>query len=167
MRAMTTCENGKVHISIDFKLDCSTDAAWDALHSPKVAAQLYSPLIRMVAVDDFPNRFESGDTVSVSMRLFGLIPVGSQTIKIEDKISSLATGSARTMVDAGKPTSGPLALLKGWHHEITISPSSSLDSRWHDELTITGALSPLFWPVLATMWLWRKHKLKRLSAQWE
>jgi hypothetical protein len=172
-------------IRVVFGIDCSADAAWAAVHLPRVAASLYAPLLEMSS-EGMPDRLASGDKVRVSLRLFGLVPLGSQSIVIEDRYASTASegfgpndahrawtssGDARTMVDAGRPLSGPLALLAGWNHEIAISsaPGSGATAPgavWHDELTIHGVVAPFFWPVLAMMWNWRKHKLKRLARTW-
>ena len=155
-----------LRVRIVFEAECSVDSAWEAMHSPAVASELYAPVLRMRAEPPFPERFASGDEARAVLRLFDLLPVGSQLIAIEDVTPARRPSGARTMRDAGRPLSGPLAMLAGWNHEITVWASPSNGAVWHDELTISGAFAPLCWPVLATMWRWRRRKLLRLARGW-
>lgn len=159
-------EPPRVRIRIVFTADCAADAAWMAVHDPAVASELYAPLMQMRPERALPQRFGSGDEVRVTLRLLGVIPMGAQLIRIEDENPSHRLPDARTMRDAGRPLTGPLAMLAGWNHEITVWPSQT-GAVWHDELTIRGWFAPLFFPVLAVMWRWRKSKLRRLARTWE
>ena len=150
-----------------FAVQCSADTAWSAVHSPDVAARLYAPLIVMRPEHDFPERFGPGARASVRLRLWGRLPIGSQLISIEDSEAEDGTAEGRTMHDVGGPLSGPLALLSGWHHRITILPVTARGAVWRDELTISGAWAPLCWPALAVMWQWRRRRLERLARSWE
>jgi len=155
-------------IRTEFELACSADVAWHAVHSPRQAAALYSPLVRMVAPEGMPDHFRSGDRVTVRMTLFGLLPLGRQIIDVEDDCPAGPAGEPRTMRDRGGPISGPLALLSGWRHEMTLrrSPRRANHTLWRDELTISGGAAILFWPVLALMWRWRQRKLTRMAKTW-
>lgn len=157
-----------MRIRLEFQIPCSAIRAWEAVHEPKVAADLYRPLLVMAAGSGgFPPRFASGDRVRVTMRLLGRVPIGAQLIAIEDV--TLPTGfpaGARTMRDAGRPLTGPLSLLAGWNHEITIWSAEEGRAVWHDELTVRGVFAPVYWPVLWSMWKWRQRKLQRLAQRW-
>lgn len=151
-------------ITVIKQIECSADAAWHALHNPEVAAQLYRPLLKMVPLSDkgFKERFESDTRVDVALRFVGFITVGVQRISIVDRVS----GSSRTMRDRGRPLKGPLALLKTWNHEITISPAGPNQSVWNDQLTIGGEFAPLAALVIKPMWIWRASKIARLAKDW-
>ncbi len=155
----------RIRIRIVFSAACTVDAAWDALHDPTVASELYAPLLQMRPERPLPARFASGEEVRVAIRLFGALPSGAQLIRIEDESPSRGCAGARTMRDTGRPLAGPLALLAGWNHEITVRPSRE-GTAWHDELTILGWFAPLFFPVLAAMWRWRRFKLLQLAQTW-
>jgi len=167
-----------MRIRVMFEVECSADAAWEAAHTPAVASELYRPLLRMTPiVGSLPERFESGDTVDVSIRFFGVIPAGIQRIAIQDVVRARPSRSgalppgARTMRDAGTPLTGPLSLLKSWNHEITVWPphthtAQSGTAVWHDELTIHGFFAPFFALTLWPMWWWRRRKLRRLARTW-
>lgn len=156
-----------MRIRTQFAVACSADTAWDAVHSPAVAAGLYAPLLVMSPERRFPDRFTTGDRVRVRLRLWGVVPLGSQRIVIEDSASEDGTAGGRTMHDVGRPLTGPLALLAGWHHRITILPVTARGAIWRDELTISGAFAPLCWPVFAVMWRWRRARLERRARSWE
>lgn len=154
-----------MRIRVETALECSADAAWDAAHRPAIAARLYAPVMRMLPVQGaLPERFSSGDRVRVSLRLAGVLPMGSQLIAIEDLAPDGA--GARTMRDAGRPLSGPLSLLRSWNHEMTVVGSPRGNALWRDELQITGAFAVVAGPVLWVMWHWRVAKLRRLSRGW-
>ena len=157
-----------MRIRTEFEARCTAETAWQALHDPRVATELYAPLLVMQASEGFPEELETGSEVRARLALFGVLPIGAQLIRITDIDAGVADGWPRTMRDHGRPLAGPLALLSGWRHEITISRSRGSAQRavWSDELHIAGAVAPLFRPVLALMWRWRGRKLRRLAARW-
>lgn len=157
-----------VQITVEAALGCSADAAWRAAHSPAAAAQLYRPLLQMRprGSERFPAAFKTGSRIDVALRIFGAFPAGTQRIVIEDLVARGAGSQARTMRDAGRPLSGPLALIGSWNHEITIIPAGPRSAVWRDELTIGGWFSPLAAAVLWPMWRWRALKLRRLARGW-
>ncbi len=63
----------------------------------------------------------------------------------------------RIFRDSGIPLSGPLAELDVWDHQIAVSPVPGDPSRtlWRDRLVIGGAIAPVLWPVLWSVWQWR------------
>lgn len=170
-----------MRIRTEFEADCPPEAAWRALHDPSVATQLYAPLLVMRPETAFPETLGTGVEMRTRLRALGVLPVGSQLIRITDlpaptgpaPAGTAPAGTApaawpRTMRDHGRPLSGPLAVLTEWRHEMTVSRSRASQHRavWTDELHIGGALAPLLRPVLALMWRWRGRKLKRLSRDW-
>lgn len=163
--------NTTIRIRLMFLIECSADSAWQAVHTPSVASALYRPLLTMNGRNgQLPDHFEPGDSVDVTIRALGVIPMGAQRIAIDDIEKPAFPPGSRTMRDAGRPLSGPLALLSRWNHEITVLPigagTDTGTAAWHDELTIGGLMAPLFALVLAPMWHWRKWKIRRLSRRW-
>lgn len=168
-------------IRTECTLDCSPDAAWDALHRPEVAAQLYAPALQMRPSEAFPIRFATGDRRTVELRLLGRWRLGTQLIEIEDWVptdpgtsegaettdDAEPGASARAMRDRGRPLSGPLAALTLWQHQITILPAPGSRAVWRDELSVGGAAAALFGPVLWLMWRVRRWKIRRLARSWD
>lgn len=158
-----------VRITVAAALDCSAEAAWRAAHSPAAAAQLYRPLLQMRprGGERFPAALEDGSRIDVALRLFGVCPAGTQRIVIRDLVRIEAGSLTRTMRDAGRPLSGPLAPVGSWNHEITVVPAGPRTAMWRDELTVGGWFSPVAALALWPMWHWRAAKLRRLSRAWE
>lgn len=164
-----------MRIRFTVELACPSDAAWEALHSPAAVAELYGPVFRLTGLDPLPERFADGSRVRVRLALLGLVPLGSQLIAIDDVLPDGPDGSdrpdgptARTMRDAGRPLTGPMALISRWRHEMTVLPVPGDPDRsiWRDELRIGGAAAPLLWPALALVWRWRRARIRRLSRSW-
>lgn len=158
-----------MRIRTEFEADCPPDVAWRAMHDPRVAAELYAPILTMQPEQAFPEALSTGTEMRARLRMFGVLPVGAQLIRITDLTASSGADWPRTMRDHGRPLSGPLALLTEWRHEMKISRSRASEHRavWTDELHIGGAIAPVFRPVLALMWRWRGRKLRRLARSWQ
>ncbi|MHA3685056.1 hypothetical protein ACXR2T_14465 [Leucobacter sp. HY1910] len=156
-----------IRIRVAFSIDCTADAAWNAMHSSSVAATLYRPLLQMQPTEhSFSAAFAPGTPADVRLLAFGRLPVGRQRILIEDITRDQLPPGSRTMRDYGRPLSGPLALTRGWNHELSVWPAGNSTAVWHDELTVAGIfaypLSLALWPL----WLWRKTKIRRLAHAW-
>lgn len=149
-------------------IDCEPDLAWRSLHDPAVAARLYAPALEMrpAAGTRLPERFRSGSRTDVALLAFGILPLGTQRIAIEDLSPTEAAPGARTMRDAGRPLTGPLALLRSWNHEISVYATRTGTAIWHEELTIGGLFAPIGYLVLAPMWRVRAMKLRGLAKGW-
>lgn len=154
-------------IRVVFPIACPADVAWRQAHSPAAAAALYRPLLTMEALTgEMPERFLPGTSIDVSLKTWGGLPAGTQRISIDDVTRHDIPAESRTMRDSGRPLTGPLALLRGWNHEISIWPMGQSAAVWHDELTLQGAFAPLAGLVLRPMWWWRKYKLQQLARDW-
>ena len=115
-----------------------------------------------------PERFSPGDEVEVELRFAGLLPVGRQVIRVRDEVWGDGESLVRTMHDTGHPSSGPLALVRGWHHRMTISeaPGNPQRAIWRDRLSFSGPFALLAWPVLWVTWAWRAQRIRRLAPGW-
>ena len=163
-----TGQTGPMLIRTETELVCTPDAAWEAVHSPAVAAELYAPVLRMRAEGGFPARFSTGDQRTVRLLAFDRVTLGTQLIHIEDHLTGHSEPGVRAMRDRGRPLSGPLARLTRWQHQMTILPSHIHPDRtiWRDELSIAGVAALWFGPVLSVMWRVRRWKIRRLARAW-
>lgn len=172
-----------MRIDLRFTIDCDPEAAWHAVHSPAVAAELYGSLMQLEPLTPLPERFGSaadpgtgsGRTeahaeaeAEVELRLAGLLPIGRQVIRIRDETWGAGASLVRTMHDEGRPLSGPLALLTGWHHRMTITPVPGDPNRavWRDRLAFGGSIALAAWPVMRITWAWRARRIRRLAPTW-
>lgn len=157
-----------MEIDLRFEIDCDPDAAWQAVHTSSVAAELYGPVMQMRPVGLMPERLSDGDSVEVKLRAFGKLPVGRQLIWVQDESTGEQAQLVRTMHDVGRPLSGPLALVKGWHHRMSISgdPNDAQRAIWRDRLHFGGPVALLAWPVLWLTWTWRARRICARAPQW-
>jgi hypothetical protein len=158
-----------MRILLKLELDCTPDAAWRALHSPRAIAELYGPLIEMVPLESQPaTSLEHGADVPVQLRALGAVNVGRQLIHVEDRSTEDAHGPVRILRDSGIPLTGPLSQLDVWDHQMAVSasPGSPGKTLWRDRLVIGGAAALPLWPVLWATWQYRAARLRALAPTW-
>lgn len=157
-----------MRIDLRFEIACNADAAWRAVHDPAVAAALYGPVMRLRPLSPMPEHLADGDEVTVQLRAFGVIPIGRQVIRVADEVSDAGSTLVRTMHDRGHPVSGPLALVRDWHHRMTITdaPQHPGHAIWRDRLSFTGAFAPIAWIALRATWAWRARRIRALAPGW-
>ena len=154
-------------------LDCHPDAAWRAIRSPAVFREVSSPLFTMESMNasGFPTIWEPGEH-QVSLRGLGLVPLGSQIIKLNVEVVNSTDpqlGDVRILRDTGRPVSGPLASVSLWDHRMAISaaPGNPEKTLYRDQLKFgAGAITVPMWPAFWSFWQWRMHQLKRLAPSW-
>ncbi|WOF22431.1 hypothetical protein N8K70_13685 [Microbacterium betulae] len=148
-------------------LDCDPDAAWRALHSPAVFAELYGPLlsVRALGAEAIPAVWEPGRDAAVRIDA-GPVPLGTQLIATADRTKD--DGRVRILRDTGTPLTGPLATLDVWDHQMAVSAAPGDPSRtlWRERLTIGGPTALALWPVLWAIWQLRAARLRRLARHW-
>lgn len=157
-----------MRIQLAFEIACSPDAAWNALHLPSVVAELYEPLMRMAAANGLPERWEDGESGEVELRFAGVMPAGRQIIKIRDESHGEGPSLTRSMHDVGRATTGPLVLLRDWHHRMTIRPSPKGPGHalWSERVEFSGPVAPFAWPVMRLIWEWRVRRIRSMAQTW-
>lgn len=158
-----------MRILLKLELDCTPDAAWRALHSPRAVAELYGPLVEMGPMAGaLPPTLEHGADVPVELRALGLFPAGKQLIHVEDRFVEDSRGPVRIFRDSGIPLTGPLALLDVWDHQMAVSPAPGDPTKtlWRDRLVIGGAAAAPLWPALWAAWQYRGIRLRALAPTW-
>jgi hypothetical protein len=149
-------------------LDCDPDAAWRAIRSPAVFAEVSSPLLVMEshAPDGLPTVWEPGDHL-VTMRGGGIVPLGKQTINLS--MQTLRHGDVRILRDTGRGVSGSLAAVTLWDHRMAIAadPAGTGKTLYRDQLIFrAGPATLALWPAFWSFWQWRMLQLKRLAPTW-
>lgn len=152
-----------MRIRLKLELDCSADAAWDLIRSPASFRAVCAPLlvVRSREPGGFPERWRSGEH-RVSLALFGLIPLGEQTISPSFRTHR----GARIMTDEGRAISGALAAITQWRHQMAIAPGRRGGALYRDQLEFSaGPLGVALWPLLFVFWQWRAAGLRRLAKK--
>jgi len=150
-----------MRVTLRLVLDCSPDAAWDALHSPAAMRYAMRPWLRFRMEDGapFPQRWEEGHGYRLSTSLFGVIPTGDQRVEL----SSDSRGEVRILTDDGGPVSGALNIVTDFRHRMGVSPAAGGRTLYRDRLDIGGGSSIVAWPLFWVMWQWRASRLKQLA----
>lgn len=154
-----------MRVQLRLTLDCTPDAAWDALRSPSVLSQVMHPWLSVEPLEakGFPLRWTEGPHPVAVAALIGRIPVGEQNIDLRFQ----ERGDTRVITDDGGPTSGALALVTRWRHRMAVSPAPGGRTLYRDRLDIrAGVMTPLVWLSLWFFWQWRARQLQRLSTRW-
>ena len=155
-----------MNVFLRLTLDCEPDVAWRAIANPKVFTAVSSPWLKIVSKEQggFPQAWIGDGPHEVSMRFFGLIPMGRQTIDVS---FTQRPGGVRMMIDSGKPLSGPMKMVKNWDHRMAISPAENNQTLYRDRLVVkAGLLTPFVFIGLWTFWQIRGAKLKKLAPTW-
>lgn len=152
-------------IATRLELDCTVADAWNQLDNPEVFLKVSKPFLFFTPMNPavFPSRFVSGKSYTVKARAFGLVGLGTQQINP----TMTEAGLKRTFVDNGRGLSGPLGLMKHFHHTMTLQPSDASSAVLTDELEWdAGLFTPLFYLGFRFFWWWRHRVMTQLVPSW-
>ncbi len=155
-----------MRVLLKLVLDCSPDAAWNAIRNPEVFAAVSAPLTTFSSLEPggFPASWGVGDH-PVEVKALGLVPIGEQVIGIS---FPNAPAGVRVMRDTGRGLSGPLALITRWEHTMAVSSAPDGRTLYRDRLVFeAGPITVLLWPVYWAFWQWRAIGARRLAPGWE
>ncbi len=153
-------------IQTQLELDCTVDDAWARLDDPEVFQKVSRPFLYFTPLNPpaFPPRYVSGESYTVAARAFGVLGLGVQEINpvMTDQ------GMVKTFVDNGRGLSGPLGLMKHFHHTMTVEPSGLGPTLLRDELEWdAGIFTPLFYVGFRFFWWWRHRIMTQLVPSWQ
>jgi hypothetical protein len=166
-------------------LNCTPDAAWRAIHSPAVFREVSSPVMTVESLEanGFPPIWEPGEH-PVLMRGLGLVPLGTQVIRLSEKTlrepparpvdvgrATAGTGATtvRVLRDTGRGVSGSMTAVTHWDHRMAISadPNHPGKTLYRDQLIFrAGHMTLAVWPGFWVFWQWRMQQIKRLAPSW-
>lgn len=156
-----------MHVQLKLVLDCPPDAAWRAIRSPSVFADVSYPLVEFEPLGGtgFPEEWDEGSHPVRARALFGIVDAGTQDIDL----SFRTRGAVRIFEDHGGPLSGPLSIVTRWRHRMAVAPGPTAGTTlFRDRLEFSaGPLTPLLWLAFWAFWAWRGLRLTRLSSGFE
>ncbi|MEM8726781.1 MAG: hypothetical protein AAGE86_14795 [Pseudomonadota bacterium] len=137
-------------------LECSPDEAWERVQTSALLNYIAAPLVRFVPHDGaFPKQWSVGE-YSAGMLLFGLLPIGEQTIGIE---FPPADGNRRILRDNGRGT-----MIRRWDHWIEIAPEGA-GTRYVDRVTVeAGLLTPAIAAFARLVYAHRQRRWRALAS---
>lgn len=143
-------------------MDAKPERVWKELHRPKLLEYVAAPLVvfNPVAPESFPERWEE-DEYRVAMLLFGVVPLGEQTICISRVRVDDADGEQFYQLrDDG---TGQLVSL--WNHQISVRETSDGKTVYTDEIEVkAGVLTPVIWLFAAIFYRHRQRRWRKLVA---
>jgi len=142
------------------------EAVWAEVQTAGLLQHIAWPLVCFIPVDDAAfESFQPGGRYQVKLRLFGMIPLGTQWI-----VSSLHEAGG-TQWPKRLRDDGYSALISKWDHWITVAPDKDGGTRYSDEVEVSaGALTPFIW-AFAQIFYWHRQRRWRglansFAARW-
>jgi hypothetical protein len=138
-------------------LPCDPQTVIAHVKTPKLLHHVAHPLLKFVPSDPerLPDTWSEG-TYWMSLRLLGVIPMGKQAVVIRYPDAP----DAFRLVDHGHS-----ALIKRWHHVITVEATGN-GTHYRDRVTIdAGWLTPMIWLFAQFFFRHRQRRLRALASR--
>jgi len=152
-------------ITVSATLPVDVDQAWEMLHTPSVFRAVSAPftIFRENPEHPLPTRFATDSEYTVSVFAGGVVPMGTQIIRLVDSVQSWKN---RETVDRGRGVSGLLGSLRNWNHRMRLEALADGRTLFSDQLTVDASwVTPMLWPALWVLWRWRAWMLRRLAKK--
>ncbi len=136
------------------------NTVWAEVQTAGLLQHIAWPLVRFEPVSSTAfDRFRPGGRYEVKLRLFGIIPFGTQWI-VTSMHEADGTDWPKRLRDEGYS-----ALISKWDHWITVAPDKDGGTRYHDEVDVSaGALTPFIW-AFAQIFYWHRQRRWRGLAK--
>lgn len=149
-----------MHVRVTSEFDCTPERAWTELLRTRLLAYVVWPLVVFEPLDPdpLPTLWSEGEYL-VRIRPFGLLPLGTHTIRIEIPTVETTPGSQRYEFR----DDGSGELFSTWDHRITIEETADGRTRYTDAVEVrAGLLTPAFWLLAHLLYRYRQHRWGRL-----
>ena len=136
------------------------ETVWAEVQTARLLQHIAWPLVHFIPVDDAAfESFQPGGRYQVKLRLFGMIPLGTQWI-----VSSLHEADG-TQWPKRLRDDGYSAVISKWDHWIAVAPDKDGGTRYSDEVEVwAGALTPFIW-AFAQIFYWHRQRRWRGLAK--
>jgi hypothetical protein len=135
------------------QIDLMPRTVWAEVQTPGLLQHIAWPLVHFIPLDDAAfDRFQPGGRCQVKLRLFGMIPFGTQWIVTSLHEADDSEWPKRLRDNGHSP------LIAKWDHWITVAPDPNGGTRYSDEVEISaGALTPFVW-AFAHIFYWHRQR---------
>ena len=147
-------------IELSTTLQAPADQVWRWVQRPALLNWVAAPLVkfRPTQPTTLPEVWADGE-VRVSLLLFGVLPVGSQVIRVHREEEQEGEPPARSLVDMGE---GDLA--KTWHHRVRVVPERAGTTLYTDSVVVeAGPLTLFVWMFAQVFYRHRQRRLRALA----
>ncbi len=140
-------------------IDLPPSTVWVQVQTASLLQHIAWPLVRFIPVDRMLfSTFKPGGHYQVKLRLFGLVPFGTQWI-----VTSLHETDSDDWPKRLRDN-GHSALVETWDHWITIEPDDQGGARYTDEVEVSaGVINPLVWAFAQIFYHHRQRRWRGLS----
>lgn len=147
-------------VTVTTLLDATPERVWDEVQRSDLLEYVAAPLIEFDPVnsESFPERWDEGD-YRVAMRLFGVIPLGEQTIRIsKERVDDTDGKQFYQLRDDGTGE-----LISVWDHLISVRETPDRKTVYTDEIEVrAGVLTPLIWLFASIFYRHRQRRWRKL-----
>ncbi|MGL4575235.1 MAG: DUF3703 domain-containing protein, partial [Burkholderiaceae bacterium] len=135
------------------------ETVWKEVQTAQLLIHIAWPLVRFIPVGDEPlEAFKPGGSYQVKLRLFGILPFGTQWI-----VSSLCEPEMGAWPKRLRDN-GYSALISKWDHWITIAPAAEGGTEYRDEVDISaGIMTPFIWAFAQGFYWYRQRRWRGLG----
>jgi ligand-binding SRPBCC domain-containing protein len=144
-----------MRIELATRLAAPPEQVWLHVRTPRLLMHVASPLVRFVSREPggFPETWTEGPH-RVWMLLFGVLPLGPQTVGIE--FPPPPEGGFRVR------DNGSGLLARTWDHVIDILPDGSGGALYSDRVEVkAGLLTPLVAGFAMVFYRWRQYRWRQ------
>lgn len=148
--------------TISTLLDAEPERVWAELQRPGLLEYVAAPLVVFDPVDpaSFPEQWGE-DEYRVAVLLFGLIPLGEQTIRTSEVRVNDADGEGFYQLR----DDGTGRLVPVWDHLISVRETPDGKTVYTDEIEVkAGVLTPVVWLFAALFYRHRQRRWRKLVA---
>ena len=147
-------------VSRSTRIALKPETVWAEVQTARLLQHIAWPLVHFIPVDDAAfESFRPGGRYEVKLRLFGIIPFGTQWI-VTSTHDADGTDWPKRLRDNGHS-----ALISRWDHWITVMPEPNGGTHYSDEVEVSaGALTPFIW-AFAQIFYWHRQRRWRGLAK--
>jgi hypothetical protein len=145
-------------VAICSTFDCSPDVVWERVQTSALLHEVIRPLlaIKPAAGTTMPERWQEGQSIACRMYLFGVLPLGSHTIRfdrIDPQNRQIQTKEASRLV-------------RRWRHRIEVAPAEGGSALYSDEVEIDcGLLTSIVGWFAGILFRHRHRRWQQLIAR--
>jgi hypothetical protein len=136
-------------------LDAPAARVWDAVREPRTLVYVARGSLRFTGVENWPDRWQEGDTIRTRFVLFHLVPAPwlheLRVVRVDDDKREVCSN------ERGGP-------IRRWDHAIQIEPLPGDRCRYTDGIEIdAGLLTPLVWAYAQLFYRYRQMRWRKLA----
>jgi ligand-binding SRPBCC domain-containing protein len=143
-------------VRVSTRLAAPAEAVWDAVQRTETLRYVTRGLLGLRADGELPERLAEGETYSMRLLFFGVVPAWRHHIRI---VRVDEAGCEIRTEEHGGP-------VRSWRHRITIDGEGWGSARYVDEIEISaGGLTPFVWFYAQLFYRYRQMRWRRLARR--